>query len=128
MAYAKRQVYGNDRTPALAVRVDDWLLLWVAVCALLAVFLCAELFYRLKSHKQGKGHSTLSTVPGHGVDVSKIAPRIQAVRENPVSHLQASPQHAAAKANRLAASRTIIHRLRFFREAREDADHTSDLV
>jgi hypothetical protein len=106
-------------------RMDEFDIMWLAVAALLGGFLCEAVISEWRSRVDEK-QAGRSDPPGHGIDVSPIAPHLQHVREDHAAALQMVPRPVSHRAGLVAASRRLLASLPFFRDAKAEPEHPPD--
>ena|SRR5579859_7751002 len=95
----------------------------IAICVMLAGYFCAEVLFRLRLRREEAQEKLRQQAdPGHGIDVSRIAPLIRRVRENHASALHHPAQLFSPKAELVAASRRLIARMAFFHRTQVEAE------
>jgi hypothetical protein len=87
----------------------DSMTFWLVVLVLLVAFLCVSVLRRAVRRR------SCQREPGRAFDVSKIAPRVHLVHEDPLRVLHATVRSDEYKQHLLAMARKMISHLAFFR-------------
>jgi len=107
---------------------DSDLIVSMTIMSMAAVLLVGSRNVELRTRHREGGYPVERQWPGHGIDVTRMAERIQRVRNDYVSELETRPRRISQQKDLLASVRKVVGRLPYFQKASQTSTdyETSD--